>query len=165
MYLFYTVISHAPISTTVHFEHLQHTRSGSLKKKYSRLSEVSQLRTGQARPARLHRLGLCSLACRYQVSYNLAQPCLKLRLQIIFLPNCSLEAGLGNIPLHARPPDLLGIVRQRNPGIMYLRSLVQYINPFSTFYVLKGIISQVFILDAGLNGLFKKRKQTCGKTR
>ncbi len=38
---------------------------GSLKQKYSRLSEVSQL---WYRPARLHRLGLCSLAGRYKVS-------------------------------------------------------------------------------------------------
>ncbi len=47
-------------------KHLWGARNGSLKQKYSRLSEVSQLRY---RPARLHRLGG-------------TQPCLKLRLQV-----------------------------------------------------------------------------------
>jgi hypothetical protein len=57
------------------------SRSGSLKQKYSRLSEVSQLRY---RAARLHRLGWAYVAWRADTkSANLAQPCLKLRLQSI----------------------------------------------------------------------------------
>jgi hypothetical protein len=60
---------------------LQQCRSSrvwSLKQKYSRLSEVSQL--WYYRPTRLHRLGLCSLVGRYEV----AQPCLKLPLPVSF---------------------------------------------------------------------------------